>query len=442
MGKITRRATLLAVLLAAFALLAPAASAQTPERCFAETGFCISGRIREFWEQNGGLPVFGLPLGPQAAEQVEGQTVQAQRFERTRLELHPENARPYDVLLGRIGADTLAAQGRDWFAFPKSEAKAGCRFFPETGHNVCGAIWRAWQASGLQIDGQRTVSLAESLALFGLPLSDELSETIEGKQYTVQWFERARFELHPANQPPYDVLLGRLGAEQAPANAPAASIPGSQWQLTSYGPASAPQAAVADAPSTLVFGADGQVSGSTGCNGFGGSYTVASDEITFGALVGTLIACEDARGEQERAIFATLKGTTRYELAGDTLRIFSADGQQRLEYSARATVTGTVTYRQRIALPDNAVILVQLLDVSFADAQAPVLGEQEIQAAGRQVPFEFAISYDPAAIDPRYSYAVSATITVDGQLRYTSTTRYDVITQGNPTTVEIVVEPV
>jgi glucose/arabinose dehydrogenase len=29
----------------------------------------------------------------------------------------------------------------------------------------------------------------------------------------VQWFERARFELHPENQPPYDVLLGLLGNE-------------------------------------------------------------------------------------------------------------------------------------------------------------------------------------------------------------------------------------
>jgi len=187
--------------------------AQPGERCFPETGACISGRIREFWEQNGGLAVFGFPLGPQQQETLEGQPLQAQWFERVRLELHPENARPYDVLLGRLGVDRLVQQGRDWFTFPKSEPKTDCRFFPETGHNVCGAILAAWRASGLEFDGRRGKSEAESLALFGLPLSDAQTETIEGKDYSVQWFERARFELHPENQPPYDVLLGRLGAE-------------------------------------------------------------------------------------------------------------------------------------------------------------------------------------------------------------------------------------
>jgi sugar lactone lactonase YvrE len=196
------------------ALAAPGAvAAQTGERCFVETGHCISGRIRQFWEQNGGLTVFGYPLGPQQEEQIEGRAIQAQWFERTRLELHPENQQPYDVLLGRIGVDALERQGRDWFSFPRSEEREGCRFFPETGHNVCGAIWRAWQASGIEIDGRAGAGFAESLALFGLPISDERTEVVEGRELIVQWFERARFELHPENQPPYDVLLGRLGAE-------------------------------------------------------------------------------------------------------------------------------------------------------------------------------------------------------------------------------------
>ncbi|MBX6341852.1 MAG: hypothetical protein IRY97_05290, partial [Thermomicrobiaceae bacterium] len=51
----------------------------------------------------------------------------------------------------------------------------------------------------------------ESLALFGYPISEEFRDPQTG--LTVQYFERARFEYHPANPDPYKVLLGRLGAE-------------------------------------------------------------------------------------------------------------------------------------------------------------------------------------------------------------------------------------
>jgi hypothetical protein len=204
-------------LLAAFA----PGRARASERCFAETGYCIDGRVRSFWEQNGGLPVFGLPITPQRAEQVEGRPFQAQWFERARLELHPENAAPYDVLIGRLGADRLAQQGRDWRAFPHPSLGPGCRAFAETGHGLCEPFRSYWARYGLQLDGRAEVSEAESLALFGLPLSDVQSEQIDGVAYQVQWFERARLELHPENAAPYDVLIGLLGGEvRAAAAAP------------------------------------------------------------------------------------------------------------------------------------------------------------------------------------------------------------------------------
>src|SRR5437867_6646637 len=101
------------------------ARAQVDRRCFPETDFCIEGRIRAFWEQNGGLPIFGFPIAPQTTELVEGRLYEAQWFERSRLELHPENAPPYDVLLGRLGEDRLHQQDRDWRDFPKSRQEAG-----------------------------------------------------------------------------------------------------------------------------------------------------------------------------------------------------------------------------------------------------------------------------------------------------------------------------
>jgi hypothetical protein len=187
--------------------------AQSSARCFPETVFCIDGRIREFWEQNGGLEVYGFPLAPQGEENPEGIQLQAQWFERERFELHPENQPPYDVLLGRLGDEALRLQGRDWRSFPAGTSRPGCLFFEQTSHSLCGSFLTYWRRYGIEFDGIPGISYAESLALFGMPLSEPQPEKVEENTYTVQWFERARFELHPENQPPYDVLFGLLGRD-------------------------------------------------------------------------------------------------------------------------------------------------------------------------------------------------------------------------------------
>jgi uncharacterized lipoprotein YbaY len=106
-------------------------------------------------------------------------------------------------------------------------------------------------------------------------------------------------------------------------------------------------------------------------------------------------------------------------------------------------VTGTVTYLQRSALPPDAVIKVQLADVSKADAPAEVISTQTIESGGKQVPFPYTLPYDQAKIVESHEYAVSARIESGGKLLFISTQRYAVITRGNPTeNVEIVVQPV
>jgi len=109
-----------------------------------------------------------------------------------------------------------------------------------------------------------------------------------------------------------------------------------------------------------------------------------------------------------------------------------------------ASVTGTVTYRQRIALPDDAVVKVQIQDVSKADAAATVMGEQIIQTQGRQVPVPYEVTYHQSEIDDRFSYSMSARIEDgSGKLLFISDTHTPVITRENLTKdVEIVVVPV
>ncbi len=102
-------------------------------------------------------------------------------------------------------------------------------------------------------------------------------------------------------------------------------------------------------------------------------------------------------------------------------------------------VTGSVTYRERIALPPSAVITVKLVDVSLADAPAVLIAEQVIATAGRQVPFEFALEYDAARIQPSHTYAVQVRIENGDRLLFISDTMNPVITRSAPTRVDIVV---
>ena len=212
-----RRLIIPAVLLALLLGLLPAAPSRAAPRCFPEAGpaitGCVDGRIREFWERQGGLPVFGYPLGAAFQQPTADGPVTVQLFERARLEHHPRNAPPYDVLLGRLGADALSMRGQGPAA--PAQPRAGCQFFPETGQNVCPPFLAAYRRSGLDL-GQPGVSLSESLALFGLPLTPPQPAVLsDGQTYTVQWFERARFEDHG----PQGVLFGLLGSELGAAGA-------------------------------------------------------------------------------------------------------------------------------------------------------------------------------------------------------------------------------
>lgn len=108
-----------------------------------------------------------------------------------------------------------------------------------------------------------------------------------------------------------------------------------------------------------------------------------------------------------------------------------------------ARVTGTVSYRERLALLPGVVIKVQLADVSRADAPAVVIGEQIIRTDGGQVPFRFEIPFEPAAIKPQNTYAVSARMEdANGRLRFITDQRYAVITRGAPTHVDLVLRQV
>ncbi|AEQ53518.1 YbaY family lipoprotein [Pelagibacterium halotolerans] len=102
-------------------------------------------------------------------------------------------------------------------------------------------------------------------------------------------------------------------------------------------------------------------------------------------------------------------------------------------------ITGDIAYRERIALPENAVATVSLIDVSLADAPSTTIGVDVIEPAG-QVPIDFVIDFDADAVVEGHSYAIAARIEVDGDVWFINDTRISVdpLTQTEPVSVPLV----
>jgi hypothetical protein len=179
------------------------------------TGHNLGGGFRAYWEKYGGLAIFGYPLTEEFV--WNGTTVQF--LERARFEWHPGSwPSHYDVELGLVGNEVAAGRmsempfrgtsamhgGTSWDGkMAPADVDAEAIFFPQTMHNLSGGFRAYWQKFG-------------DLSVFGFPISEEFKEKNpdNGKTYTVQYFERARFEWHPGEWPErWDIELGRLGAE-------------------------------------------------------------------------------------------------------------------------------------------------------------------------------------------------------------------------------------
>ena len=173
----------------------------TGARVFPQTGKTVKGVFLQYWDRNGGVMQQGYPISEPRSEKsaLDGKTYTVQYFERAVFESHPENAAPYNVLLSQLGTFQYKAKYPN--GAPNQVANtANGRYFPETKHWVGGVFLKYWQEHG-------------GLMQQGFPISDQFQEksALDGKTYTVQYFERAVFESHPENAAPYNVLLSQLG---------------------------------------------------------------------------------------------------------------------------------------------------------------------------------------------------------------------------------------
>ena len=174
-------------------------------RVFAETGQTVCDPFRRAWEERGGLARFGYPISDERLERdpTSGAVTIVQWFERTRFERAPDSPSLLpDVQLGLLGRQITAGRTREP-AFAAIANPGDGSWFQETGHTLRHGFRAYWEATG-------------GLAVYGFPISEEFQEVnpADGKTYTVQYFERARFEYHPEHKgTPYEVELGLLGQQ-------------------------------------------------------------------------------------------------------------------------------------------------------------------------------------------------------------------------------------
>jgi len=85
-----------------------------------------------------------------------------------------------------------------------------------------------------------------------------------------------------------------------------------------------------------------------------------------------------------------------------------------------AEIVGSVTYRERMMLPPDALVTVFLADVSRMDIKAEEIGSTNFAPEGGP-PWDFVLKYDPSRINDRGRYALRAKIEAEGRLLFTST---------------------
>lgn len=112
----------------------------------------------------------------------------------------------------------------------------------------------------------------------------------------------------------------------------------------------------------------------------------------------------------------------------------------RTPHGTEAILEGTIRYRQRMALPRDAVVVVELMKQDEEREGQPV-AQREFTAPG-QVPIRFELPYDRAKLDTSNNYGVRVNISVDGAPWFSNETLAPAIVGGTPQDVDVMVQPV
>ena len=111
------------------------------------------------------------------------------------------------------------------------------------------------------------------------------------------------------------------------------SLTGGTWVMTGYNNGKqAVVSALPDVEVTAIFGADGQLSGSAGCNRYNAPYTVDGNKIKIGMAISTMMACEQPIMDQEAQYLAAIQTAATYKIEGSKLELRDATGSLLASY--------------------------------------------------------------------------------------------------------------
>lgn len=152
---------------------------------------------------------------------------------------------------------------------------------------------------------------------------------------------------------------------------------------------------------------------------------------------GALYRADDIRlhTQGDQAVFEDGKGNIRLCAQGTTPP--PQAGTTPPAVSSFLNIAGSVAYRERIALPPNAVLIVRVQDIVRAGAPARQLAEQRIELGGRQMPIPFTTTIDRDLIGKESRVTVTARIERRGKLLYVSDKAYPALSKGQPLDVNV-----
>lgn len=137
---------------------------------------------------------------------------------------------------------------------------------------------------------------------------------------------------------------------------------------------------------------------------------------------------------------ARLSGTL---VAVATLAACTGNGPTEVQVTSASptpsatAVTGTVAYRERMALPPDATVDLWITDIGPGLVAQVILAQATVRADGRQVPLPFEVRVDPSRVQPDRPYGLRAVITAGGQTWFETREPVPVLTQGAPATVAV-----